>query len=64
MSRRASVAKPSGSVRGIPARLRISEEPELVEPESTEVHPPAFGPPFASYQAEIFLRGMSGETPP
>ncbi len=26
--------------------------------------PPAFGPPFASYQAEIFLRGMAGETPP
>ncbi len=25
--------------------------------------PPTFGPPFASYQAEIFLRGMTGETP-
>jgi lactate 2-monooxygenase len=24
---------------------------------------PAFEPPFASYQAEIFLRGMAGETP-
>lgn len=24
---------------------------------------PAIGPPFASYQAEIFLRGMTGETP-
>jgi lactate 2-monooxygenase len=25
--------------------------------------PPAFGPPFASYQSEIFLKGMGGERP-
>jgi lactate 2-monooxygenase len=25
---------------------------------------PTFGPPFAAYQAEIFLRGMAGERPP
>ncbi|MGH2870722.1 MAG: alpha-hydroxy-acid oxidizing protein [Solirubrobacteraceae bacterium] len=25
--------------------------------------PPSIAPPFASYQAEIFLRGMTGETP-
>ena len=25
--------------------------------------PPTFGPPFASYQAEIFLRGLGGEVP-
>lgn len=25
--------------------------------------PPAHGPPFAGYQAEIFLRGMAGEVP-
>ncbi len=35
----------------------------MVEPESTEVHPPAFAAPFAAYQAEIFLRGMKGEMP-
>jgi lactate 2-monooxygenase len=25
--------------------------------------PPSYGPPFASYQAEIFLRGLGGERP-
>jgi isopentenyl diphosphate isomerase/L-lactate dehydrogenase-like FMN-dependent dehydrogenase len=25
--------------------------------------PPTYGPPFASYQAEIFLRGLAGERP-
>lgn len=35
----------------------------MVEPESTEVHPPAFAPPFAAYQEEIVLRGMNGEMP-
>ncbi|HTU97040.1 MAG TPA: alpha-hydroxy-acid oxidizing protein [Solirubrobacteraceae bacterium] len=25
--------------------------------------PPTYGPPFAAYQAEIFLRGMGGEVP-
>ena len=29
----------------------------------TPAEPPAHGPPFAGYQAEIFLRGMAGERP-
>jgi isopentenyl diphosphate isomerase/L-lactate dehydrogenase-like FMN-dependent dehydrogenase len=30
---------------------------------STDSDAPLHGPPFAGYQAEIFLRGMAGETP-
>jgi lactate 2-monooxygenase len=30
---------------------------------STDADAPIHGPPFAGYQAEIFLRGMAGETP-
>jgi isopentenyl diphosphate isomerase/L-lactate dehydrogenase-like FMN-dependent dehydrogenase len=30
---------------------------------SKDPEPPLHGPPFAGYQAEIFLRGMAGETP-
>jgi lactate 2-monooxygenase len=30
---------------------------------SRDAEPPIHGPPFAGYQAEIFLRGMAGETP-
>ena len=30
---------------------------------STDAEAPVHGPPFAGYQAEIFLRGMAGETP-
>jgi hypothetical protein len=30
---------------------------------STDPDAPVYGPPFAGYQAEIFLRGMAGETP-
>jgi isopentenyl diphosphate isomerase/L-lactate dehydrogenase-like FMN-dependent dehydrogenase len=30
---------------------------------SRDAEPPTHGPPFAGYQAEIFLRGMAGETP-
>jgi lactate 2-monooxygenase len=30
---------------------------------STDAGAPLHGPPFAGYQAEIFLRGMAGETP-
>jgi lactate 2-monooxygenase len=30
---------------------------------STDAESPIHGPPFSGYQAEIFLRGMAGETP-